>query len=50
MQRTVNEGGLLPDAMVLDVLRARLAAGRERGECGFLLDGFPRTLAQVGGI
>ncbi|GBF89362.1 adenylate kinase [Raphidocelis subcapitata] len=47
MQAIVNEGRLLPDEVVLRTLRARLAAGREAGERGFVLDGFPRTRAQA---
>jgi hypothetical protein len=49
MQATVNEGRLLSDGVVLAVLRGRLEAGRAAGERGFLLDGFPRTRAQVAG-
>ena len=39
----MREGGLVPDALVIDLIKARL----EKGDCdrGVLLDGFPRTLA-----
>ncbi|KAG2485995.1 hypothetical protein HYH03_015317 [Edaphochlamys debaryana] len=47
MKAIVNSGKLLPDAMVQEVLQARLAKGRAEGERGFLLDGFPRTRAQA---
>jgi adenylate kinase family enzyme len=50
MQQIVNEGRLLPDDVVLSALTSRIAAGREQGESGFLLDGFPRTRAQVTGL
>ena len=41
----MNRGALVPDQLVLDMLFARVA----RPDCarGFLLDGFPRTLAQA---
>lgn len=41
----LEQGALVPDELVLDVVAARLggAAGRTTG---YLLDGFPRTLAQ----
>jgi adenylate kinase len=41
----MDAGQLVPDALVLDMLFDRLA----QGDCekGFLLDGFPRTLAQA---
>ncbi|GAB4583350.1 adenylate kinase [Nocardia sp. IFM 10818] len=42
------EGGLLPDAVVLDLVQARLNAPDCRE--GFLLDGFPRTEPQACGL
>lgn len=39
-------GDLVPDALTFEVLRDRLNEGDTGG--GFLLDGFPRNLAQVG--
>ena len=45
--KVVNEGNLLPDSYVLQLLQQRLAEGARRGEEGVLLDGFPRTRAQA---
>lgn len=47
MQAIVNEGRLLPDAVVLSALRARLESGAAASERGFVLDGVPRTAAQA---
>ncbi len=41
----LNAGDLVDDATMADVVRARLA--REDAARGFLLDGYPRTLAQA---
>jgi adenylate kinase len=41
----VDEGKLLPDDVVIRILRERIAEDDCRN--GFLLDGFPRTLAQA---
>jgi adenylate kinase len=38
-------GDLVPDGVIIDVIRERLAGGDTRA--GFVLDGFPRTLAQA---
>jgi adenylate kinase len=47
--RTVKEyierGDLVPDAVVLDMLRKPVVAASEAG--GYVLDGFPRTVAQA---
>lgn len=40
----MDAGKLVPDGLILGMVRGRLEAGREKG---FLLDGFPRTLAQA---
>ena len=45
--KVVNEGNLLPDSYVLQLLQQRLAEGARKGEEGVLLDGFPRTRAQA---
>ncbi|MEM4255379.1 MAG: adenylate kinase [Candidatus Norongarragalinales archaeon] len=41
----INSGTLIPDQMMIEVIRHRLG----RGDCakGFVLDGFPRTTAQA---
>ena len=41
----VEKGLLVPDDVVIDVLRQRLA--RSSGKRGFVLDGFPRTIEQA---
>ena len=45
MQKVLSSGGLVEDGLVLDLLQKRL----EQDDCqlGFLLDGFPRTIAQA---
>ncbi|MEJ7583918.1 MAG: nucleoside monophosphate kinase [Acidimicrobiales bacterium] len=42
----LDGGGLVPDALVLDVLEEH-AAGTDMAASGYLLDGFPRTVAQA---
>jgi adenylate kinase len=42
------EGKLVPDALVLDIVRERL--GKLDCAPGFILDGFPRTLGQAEGL
>jgi adenylate kinase len=44
-QRYMAQGRLLPDALVIDIVDARLRA--PDGARGFILDGFPRTVAQA---
>jgi len=44
-QGYMDAGRLVPDDLVLDILRERLAADDARA--GFLLDGYPRNLAQA---
>jgi adenylate kinase len=41
----VESGRLVPDELMIDLIRERLAA--DDAEDGFILDGFPRTLAQA---
>jgi len=45
VERLVNNGELVPDALVGEVVRAHL--GGLPACCGFVLDGFPRTVAQA---
>ena len=42
----VERGDLVPDAVVLDMLRKPIVAASETG--GYVLDGFPRTVEQAG--
>ena len=41
----IERGDLVPDAVVLDMLRKPVVAASEAG--GYVLDGFPRTVAQA---
>lgn len=41
----MSKGELVPDQVIVDIIRERLAA--EDCAAGFLLDGFPRTIAQA---
>ena len=44
----MNAGELVDDETMAEVVRERLSRGaRERGEQGFLLDGYPRTVPQA---
>ncbi len=44
-EKYMNAGDLVPDEVVIDILRKRI---KEEGKkCGFVLDGFPRTLGQA---
>jgi adenylate kinase len=44
-QSYVDSGALVPDELVLDLVAAHLGSTESR-QIGYLLDGFPRTLAQ----
>lgn len=48
LRALMNEGKLLPDDMILELLSKRLDRGRASGESGFILDGIPRTQSQAG--
>ncbi len=41
----LEAGELVPDELMIDLIRERLA--RDDAQAGFVLDGFPRTLAQA---
>ncbi len=43
----MDRGELVPDEIVVGVVAERIGAGRFDPELGFVLDGFPRTLAQA---
>ncbi|HEY4659575.1 MAG: adenylate kinase [Candidatus Rokubacteria bacterium RIFCSPHIGHO2_12_FULL_73_22] len=44
-QRYMEQGALVPDDVIIDLMRERLAAADATK--GFILDGFPRTIAQA---
>ncbi|MBI2963481.1 MAG: adenylate kinase [Deltaproteobacteria bacterium] len=44
-KQCMDRGELVPDSVIIDIVAARLAA--EDCRDGFLLDGFPRTVAQA---
>ncbi|KAK4485308.1 hypothetical protein RD792_007943 [Penstemon davidsonii] len=43
----VNQGKLISDEIIIDLLSKRLEDAETKGETGFILDGFPRTLKQA---
>ncbi|KAL3536325.1 hypothetical protein ACH5RR_004786 [Cinchona calisaya] len=43
----VNQGKLVSDEIIISLLSKRLEAGEGKGESGFILDGFPRTVRQA---
>ncbi|KAL2514411.1 Adenylate kinase 1 [Forsythia ovata] len=43
----VNQGKLVSDEIVISLLSKRLETGEAKGESGFILDGFPRTVRQA---
>lgn len=47
MEAIVNEGKLLPDSMILRVIRERFVKEHADSKTIFLLDGFPRTAPQA---
>jgi adenylate kinase len=44
-QRYVSQGELVPDAVMIGIIAQRLA--KPDAQAGFILDGFPRTIAQA---
>lgn len=42
-----RQGNLVSDDIIISLLSKRLEAGEAKGECGFILDGFPRTIKQA---
>lgn len=48
VQQVMNAGGLVPDAIMIDIIRTRI----KEPDCarGFILDGFPRTIPQAGAL
>ncbi|XP_011006606.1 PREDICTED: adenylate kinase 1, chloroplastic-like [Populus euphratica] len=47
LKETVNQGKLVSDEIIISLLSKRLQAGEAKGESGFILDGFPRTIRQA---
>nr|CAD1830660.1 unnamed protein product [Ananas comosus var. bracteatus] len=43
----VNQGKLVPDEIIVNLLSEHLKNGEAKGESGFILDGFPRTIRQA---
>ncbi|KAL6142022.1 hypothetical protein ACLB2K_060306 [Fragaria x ananassa] len=48
LSEIVNQGKLVSDEIIINLLSKRLEAGEAKGELGFILDGFPRTIRQAG--
>ena len=46
-QEYLDRGDLVPDEVVINMVMERLAEQPDREEGGFVLDGFPRTVAQA---
>lgn len=47
LSEIVNQGKLVSDEIIFNLLSKRLEAGEAKGESGFILDGFPRTVKQA---
>ena len=47
LSEIVNQGKLVSDEIIMNLLSKRLADGEAKGESGFILDGFPRTIKQA---
>ncbi|KAM1751467.1 hypothetical protein ACFX11_009576 [Malus domestica] len=47
LSEIVNQGKLVSDEIIINLLSKRLEAGGAKGELGFILDGFPRTIRQA---
>ena len=47
LKEIVNQGKLVSDEIIIGLLSKRLEVGEAKGESGFLLDGFPRTIRQA---
>ncbi|KAK1273488.1 hypothetical protein QJS04_geneDACA009863 [Acorus gramineus] len=43
----VNQGKLVSDEIIISLLSKRIENGEAKGESGFILDGFPRTIRQA---
>ncbi|KAL9422058.1 hypothetical protein AB3S75_034350 [Citrus x aurantiifolia] len=47
LDEIVSQGKLVSDEIIINLLSKRLEAGEAKGEAGFILDGFPRTVRQA---
>jgi len=47
LSEIVKQGQLVSDEIIINLLSKRLDAGEAKGELGFILDGFPRTIKQA---
>ncbi|XP_021910317.1 probable adenylate kinase 6, chloroplastic [Carica papaya] len=47
LKEIVNHGKLVSDEIIISLLSKHLEAGAAKGESGFILDGFPRTIRQA---
>ncbi|XP_022633667.1 probable adenylate kinase 1, chloroplastic isoform X1 [Vigna radiata var. radiata] len=47
LSEIVKQGQLVSDEIIISLLSKRLAAEEAKGELGFILDGFPRTIKQA---
>lgn len=47
LEEVVNQGNLVSDEVIINLLSKRLEASSAKGETGFILDGFPRTIRQA---
>jgi adenylate kinase len=50
MKEVIQAGQLLPDSLILDLIKQRLVQGQHMQERGFILDGFPRTPLQAAAL
>ena len=49
-QQFVEGGRLVPDQLVIDLIREKLIVQKDRNFNGFILDGFPRTTPQANAL
>jgi len=47
LSEIVKQGQLVSDEIIINLLSKRLDGGEAKGELGFILDGFPRTIKQA---
>ncbi|WJX79071.1 adenylate kinase [Trifolium repens] len=47
LSEIVKQGQLVSDEIIINLLSKRLVAGEAKGDLGFILDGFPRTIKQA---